>query len=344
MLDLEALLAPISDVAPGGEDLSFSVEYDAIQEARRADDPTLEQGAWITDLKTAEWPVVANQCGKLLQQRSKDLRLAAWWTEAQARLHGFTGLSQGYRLIAQLCDRYWDELHPLIEDGDIEQRVGSLRWLLDQSVPWLRQLPLMQSPHGRYGFADIEAAHGRRGDGDGVTAEAIDAARRATPHEFYQRLVEAVPECQDALQQLQQSVDARLGVDGPSFSGVRDQLDRVADTARRFAREAGVLIDGYARTPADEDVAKVDASTLAAAVPASAAINSRKEAIAQLRRVAEFFRRTEPHSPVTYLADKAARWGEMPLHVWLRQVIKDGSTLSQIEELLDTGDSAASGY
>ena len=51
--------------------------------------------------------------------------------------------------------------------------------------------------------------------------------------------------------------------------------------------------------------------------------------------MAEFLRRPEPHSPVAYLADKAARWGEMPLHVWLKRVIKDDSTLAQVEELLD---------
>ena len=45
----------------------------------------------------------------------------------------------------------------------------------------------------------------------------------------------------------------------------------------------------------------------------------------------EFFRRTEPHSPVAYLADKAASWGEMPLHVWLKRVIKDETILSQVE-------------
>jgi hypothetical protein len=65
------------------------------------------------------------------------------------------------------------------------------------------------------------------------------------------------------------------------------------------------------------------------------AITTRKEAIAQLRRVADYFRRTEPHSPVAYLADKAARWGEMPLHVWLKRVIKDDATLSQMQEMLD---------
>jgi type VI secretion system protein ImpA len=50
--------------------------------------------------------------------------------------------------------------------------------------------------------------------------------------------------------------------------------------------------------------------------------------------VAEFFRRTEPHSPVAYLADKAANWGELPLHDWLRTVIKDSASLAHVEELL----------
>ena len=63
-------------------------------------------------------------------------------------------------------------------------------------------------------------------------------------------------------------------------------------------------------------------------------IQTRKHAIAQLREVADYFRRTEPHSPVAYLAEKAAAWGEQPLHVWLRGVVKDDSAFAHIEELL----------
>ena len=66
----------------------------------------------------------------------------------------------------------------------------------------------------------------------------------------------------------------------------------------------------------------------------SGPIQSRAQALAQLTAVAEFFRRTEPHSPVAYLADKAARWGEMSLHEWLRTVVKDDGALSHVEELL----------
>lgn len=61
---------------------------------------------------------------------------------------------------------------------------------------------------------------------------------------------------------------------------------------------------------------------------------SRAEAVAMLVEVAAFFRRTEPHSPVAYLADKAASWGEMPLHVWLKAVLKEEGSLSRFEDLL----------
>jgi type VI secretion system protein ImpA len=37
---------------------------------------------------------------------------------------------------------------------------------------------------------------------------------------------------------------------------------------------------------------------------------------------------------VAYLADRAAQWGDMPLHAWLRAVMKDAGSLSHIEELL----------
>jgi type VI secretion system protein ImpA len=63
-------------------------------------------------------------------------------------------------------------------------------------------------------------------------------------------------------------------------------------------------------------------------------VQSRAQALEQLRAVAAFFRQTEPHSPVAYLADKAARWGEQPLHVWLRGVIKDDVQYAQLEEML----------
>jgi type VI secretion system protein ImpA len=344
MQDAEGLLAPVSADNPCGEDMAFSAEYDRIQEARRGDDPTLDQGEWVTDLKVADWQAVYRDTTSLLSARTKDLQLAVWYSEASARLYGFEGLAQGYRLVAGLCERYWETLHPLVEDGDLEQRIGNLSWLLTHSIGWIRDIPLTRGAQGSFSQIQFDTARIRQNNPDDHAAavdglprlEVMEMARRATPREFYSQLVEAVPACEAALKRLEEVVDARLGSDGPSFGAVRDQLAYSRALVVRYARDAGVLLEGdaapqHADEPQPQDTAA--ANTLGSAFASQ--IGSRREALAQLRRVADFFRRTEPHSPVAYLAEKAARWGEMPLHVWLKRVIKDDSTLAQVEELLD---------
>ena len=341
---IDHLLEPVSATAPCGEDLSFSAEFDAIIEARRADDATLDQGEWVTELKVADWPAVARRCAELLATRSKDLRLAVWLAEALVHQHGFAGFAQGFQLVAGLCERYWLDLHPQPDEGeDQELRIGNLGWLLGQSSGWLRAIPLTDAAAGRFDANRLEAAaRGHAGDGaDGDVPDAarIEAARLATPFAFYQRLAEDVPAARAALAALEAAVDARLGQDGPSFSAVCDTLESVGATALRFAAQAGV----GSTPPAPSPAVPGPVAALAATAPATRAdgeLASRAEALQQLRRVAEFFRRTEPHSPVAYLADKAARWGAMPLHVWLRNVLKDNPALGELEGLLGVGEDA----
>jgi type VI secretion system protein ImpA len=172
-MNIEGLLAPISDAAPCGDDLSFSAEFDAIQELRRADDPTLDQGEWVAALKSADWPGVVAQCETLLTQRSKDLRVAGWWTEAGARLRGFAGLADGLALCTRLCEQHWDGLHPRPDDGDAEQRGGNLRWLLAQVESLAPQLPVLRHNARTLSLRDIAAAQApvRGGEAGAAPAE-----------------------------------------------------------------------------------------------------------------------------------------------------------------------------
>jgi type VI secretion system protein ImpA len=70
--------------------------------------------------------------------------------------------------------------------------------------------------------------------------------------------------------------------------------------------------------------------------------HNRADALRRLSAVADYFRRTEPHSPVAYLVQRAMRWGEMPLEEWLRDVIANEDVLARVHETLglknsDTG-------
>src|SRR5471030_2930149 len=142
MFSIAQLLIPISATHSCGEDISFSAEVDAIAKARLYDDPTLDQGEWVVALKEADWPFVAARCAKLIEAKSKDLRLAVWLAEAHAKTRGLRGLGDGYAVLAGLCEHYWDGLHPVADDGDYEQRIGNLFWLLTRTPALVREVPL----------------------------------------------------------------------------------------------------------------------------------------------------------------------------------------------------------
>ncbi|MBK7992303.1 MAG: hypothetical protein IPK14_02480 [Blastocatellia bacterium] len=63
-------------------------------------------------------------------------------------------------------------------------------------------------------------------------------------------------------------------------------------------------------------------------------ISCREDALHRLKDVAEYFRKTEPHSPVAFLVQRAIKWGEMPLDQWLEEVIKNNEALDQVRETL----------
>ncbi|MEO7057171.1 MAG: type VI secretion system protein TssA, partial [Caldimonas sp.] len=315
---------------------SFSAELDAIQDLRRADDPTLDQGEWVTALKVADWPAVQSACEKVLAQRSKDLRVAAWFTEACAKVDGYAGMAVGLDLCAALCERYWDELYPRIDtDGDTEERSDNLRWLLSQVQELASQIPVLRTDARGFSLRDMAAAqaNGRAGavpadDTSSVVSllmpEDIAGARRATSSAFFTTNLAAAQRALRALERLQTLADVKLGDDGPGFSAARRALEDAVHGIRQLAPDAEIAAQTLDNTTGPAD---------GAALP-TGALRTRADALRQLRAVADFFRRTEPHSPVAYLAERGAQWGEMPLHEWLRSVVKDQGVLAQIEELL----------
>ncbi|QGZ37669.1 type VI secretion system protein ImpA [Pseudoduganella flava] len=335
MFTAEQLLIPISSSNPSGIDISFSPELDAIAQARKFDDPSLAQGEWVTELKEADWEFVVQRCVALLTQQSKDLKVAVWLTEAAAKQYHLRGLGEGFRLLAGLCEQYWDlGLYPQADDGDQEQRIGNLSWILSRTRSLVREIPLTEGRHTAWSTVDFEAARkrasaGQETDGQPKLAD-MEAAKRATSASFVAAFNADAQYCLDALRELERVSDAKLGHDSPGFSAARDALEGMLHAMPAVA--ASPAAQEAAATPAGTDAGSATAST--PAQQTTGPIRTRAQAIAQLRDVARFFRETEPHSPVSYFAEKAANAGEQDLHTWLRSVIKDQGSLAHIEELL----------
>jgi type VI secretion system protein ImpA len=58
----------------------------------------------------------------------------------------------------------------------------------------------------------------------------------------------------------------------------------------------------------------------------NAALNSREDAFKQLNLIAEYFKKTEPHSPISYMLTKTVKWGNMPLEELMKELIPDSSS------------------
>jgi type VI secretion system protein ImpA len=118
VVDLNALVAPISGDNPAGESVRYAGVYDAIQEARRADDE-LPMGDWQREAKSADWLGVIKLSTEALATKTKDLQIAVWLAEALVKRHGFAGLRDGLRVLRELQETFWDGLYPEVEDGDL---------------------------------------------------------------------------------------------------------------------------------------------------------------------------------------------------------------------------------
>jgi type VI secretion system protein ImpA len=179
----DALLEPISSDRPAGTDLRWTPDWDRLKEARRADDD-LDSGKWTKkERKAANWRLAQELATTLLRERSKDLQLALWLTEANIKLDGFKGLRDGLRVIRELLVRYWDKgLYPAIEDGP-EDRAGPFEWLNNKLVDAVTAIPITARSDGGtdYSFVDQQdalrvgsAANCMTVDGD------VDAAKKKT--------------------------------------------------------------------------------------------------------------------------------------------------------------------
>jgi len=349
-IDIESLLSPVPGDKPGGESLRYAGPYDAIQEARRADD-ALSQGDWQRDTKASDWRRVVELATEALSKRSKDLQIGAWLTEALVKLHGFAGLRDGCQLLRQLLEGYWDTLYPEIDDGDTEARATPFEWMNQRLPETVRFIPLARSSRGdRYGWwhwqesrtvdnlgrtnADARAAALAEGK---ISGEDFDKAVATQRRPYYEGLFEDVGQALAELRALDAEIDKRFAPNPPSLVALKQASD-----------ECRALLETIVKRKRELEPDAAPAAVATAGRPAGAAaddgvqgddmLRDRAAALRQLAEVAAFFRRTEPHSPVSYLVQRAVQWGHMPLESWLRDVIKDETVLAQLRDTLGLKD------
>lgn len=348
--DWQQLLAPITPELPTGEYLVYEGTYDNIRQARRQDDPSLPQGDWKTKLKKADWGEVQTLSLKALSYQSKDVQIVAWLTEAWLYLYGYLGLKAGLHLCLQLCEHYWPDLFPPIEEDDLELRLSPFRWFNEKLTVQLGHVPITAPASSdvlAYSFLDRESAWllENRPAAEKQAAEAEGKPTRAkfltsatlTPRTFCAQISSHLQDALTSVTVLNQFLDNACGKQSPSLGQLQQML---MDIQR--------VVDGIVKEKPAESITELEASVEAALeidehleqMPTQRSpttvspIRSRAEAYQRLAEVADYLLNTEPHSPTPYLIKRAISWGNLSLTELLMELVNDDKDLQAIYSLL----------
>ncbi|MGB7951961.1 MAG: type VI secretion system protein TssA [Candidatus Binatia bacterium] len=361
-INVDALLTPIPGPHPTGISVRYSGDYERIEEARREEDPGRPMGVWQRDLKRADWDAVVNLCSETLTQRSKDLRVASWLLEALVHRHGYAALGVGFQLVAGLCERFWPSLFPELEDGTADARARIIEWLNERVPRLLNQLPICapQREGRAFSFGDycraLRLKAPRAPDlnqaesaviGNPLALSAIEDSLRSTPSDFFEMMRDDLASAQEAVAKLTAVLDGNLTPDPPSLGNVQSTIEEISGLAVAILSQRGM--SGAQKSSQDTSQPSSRQSADTWSVPAvseddgaagwlvtsgKSTIRNREEAYQILAEVAAYLRRIEPHSPTSYLIERAVRWGELPLRDLMMDICRDGQGISPIFDLL----------
>jgi type VI secretion system protein ImpA len=372
-IDIAALLTPISDDAPCGRDLregssptsNFQMVKLARSTARSAERSNIysEDGQQAEDTRRKideSWRKIIELAPKVIKSESKDLEVACWYLEALVRRDGIAGLRDGFELIEGLIEQFWQDLFPMPDEYGLETRVGSLKGLNGEGgsdgallAPIRNSVITNSGQHRAFSFWEYQSAADTSRILDdkarekefarkGYTLQNVETAVRDSSADFLTQMrndlvgaLESFTRFNDKLYQLCGASEA------PPSSAITNLLKDCITAitylgGNKIATETAAVDDTFNTLEAQNTLDGVPSATTTPASPAqtvSRALANREQAFKQLTEIAEFFRKTEPHSPVSYMLEKAVRWGNMPLHELMQELINDETTRNRYSEL-----------
>jgi type VI secretion system protein ImpA len=271
---------------------------------------------------------------------ARDLRLLVIVARALTNERGPEGLADGLTLIARTLEEHWDTLHPELRASPNPRdaalrRINALLQLQNADDGLLGDLRRRTFFTAR-GLGPVSGQDLERGTLDGRTvlgeaAPGMNDKERAALVADHEQLVsrvrascaaladqspaemaalaDAVRAAAGAIDRLEQALGARLGAQTLQtfLPDLKRTLERVQATLERAAAPAAAPEAARTEAPVEPAPMAVAGPAPAIAPGTPGRIATREEVIACLDRIIEFYDRTEPASPVPFLARRMRR-------------------------------------
>lgn len=389
MVDIDSLLAPISDENPTGEYLKLDRSayralrnsYNTAQSSFRQliETPDASGDEALLDANSENWAQLRDATFSALTRNTKDVELLGWYITSQLfTSNPYRNLADSTQVLAQYSERFWDTLHPTLPEKKIKSSddAGKARELVEFRIKPLLQLvgesqdsTALFMPLQLVGLIDsITFSEYLRAERNGELSQLKEKADSlfssdvettvdqlaATYQHFSQAEVAIAQHCQthsvnaisfkfvkaniaDLINAIKFLVGDRfafwplddhyrLRESTPIASQVTEtqpELQTAPQAPQPAAQEAAV-------EPSIAEMAPVAVQPQITQVAISSdQIATRDQAFHELRKISDYFKLTEPHSPVSFLLERAIRWGYMSLPELMQEMTGNNSGVMQ---------------
>lgn len=340
-LDIDSLLAPLDDEQPCGPNLEYDADFLQLEEAARGqagqEFAAASGNVVTTEGQGPDWPEV-RRLAEGLFTRTRDLRVAVYYTRALLRTEGFAGIHLGLKLILGLLEQHWPCVHPELDADDNDDptmRVNALAPLVatDAVIADLRASWLLRSRQsGVLTVRNIEVTQGKLGarDGEDVLSESQIAGMLGEAVNADPTLATAIKDSGALARQLSSYLQDQVGASASlDFKPLQTSLHAVQQALGNVALPAAAAAEDASAT-AEEGAAAGATVMVAAAAPGE--IRSRSDVIDTIERLVAYLERTEPTNPAQWLLRRAQRVMNMNFLEAIVELAPDG--LDQAERMV----------
>lgn len=340
------MLEPISEENPVGLDLRQDPKpdsiYQKIKQARMSARAAERSNMYDQSNNEAidHWRNISVLAPEIISNHSKDLEISSWYIEAVVRLHGFHGLRDCFKLTRELIENYWDSIYPLPDDDGMLSRVAPLAGLNGEGAEGvlmapIRNIPITEGDHpGPFNLWHYQQAldvqktanpetRAENAQRIGFSLDDIESAVNLSSEAFYVGLRDDIQNCIAEYKEISRLLDELCeSHESPPTSNMIAVLEQCLGAVNHLGRNKFPVAEIEAETTDSLD----GNSTANVGEKTFAGVNSREAAFQQLHVISEFFKKTEPHSPISYILAKAVKWGNMPLNELIGELIPDSSS------------------
>ena len=316
-MDPVVLLQARNEDSPSGENLEYDPVFVDMELAAQPGEET-QIGDTVTEGHDPDYGEVSEKALEVLE-RSHDLRAAVYLADALLNTEGLNGFADVTTYIRGCLEDFWTTCHPELDpddDDDPTMRINAIQGLCGQpggqSGPSpvyrsLRRAPLSESRgFGRFSLREIEIAEGQAPVPEGMDnvpdSASVSAAFQDSDDEVIAKRLAAAQTAAENVKAISKVFDEQTPGQGPELDPLIKLLGQIVKVLGRYSGAEDTVGDD--ESPAEDGAApELDSG----APRAVGGIRSPADVYNALDRIIDYYKRSEPSSPIPLLLLRAKR-------------------------------------